>query len=755
MWHTLSVKMRSRDWKWLNRIVGVWAVAAREKRRRIEGLHIRVCKSLCFVMWKGWLLHTAESCQQHSLLRRAGQRLTAMTLAVAFSEWRQRADASIVYNRKIGRAMQILGYGQLGNAMVCWKKIIEKKRRAEMNLRKSGHSVLKHLMKCTAWCTKHWRDVKRWKSRQRQKVKIGLLRIVFRSFTEWKPLRGRREENELRESVIVYKYGMKRCKTLLRNLQFWVSKAKRMRTGLDFLRHDREIEVKRDSVEVWRRESRGTHQYVKRYCRQLRGKVFAAWLSRIDRIRQVRRITAKLARPRLYRCLLASCTGWKNVMLDGRVHKQKVGRVMYKISKREEQDFFLAWIEAARLQIRKNASLRKGLLALTGKYWCWFLKAVYKVQRECTAANILFNFGEDGRLMRTFSKWQKVMLTDIRVRVLAAVKQGRAVKGASIVRLQQRLRIRFISQHWQAWIRMTRVSTVWLRGYEAYRGLLSQSELAEFCSRSPCVDVPRLLECLPLAGADDVGDARLLLKRVLLHWYKLQNEGDLHYKHELHRFVAFVCGSWTAGEIPTNISFGDVNVVANGANLSVRRDEDGRMCLDIPNVDTGTELRCRMQRAMVRTLSRSFGSLLELPCPLLQAAHAFCRDFLCVPPGFLDSRGDHERWTERRSKHVGEPSRVSMSPLGWARVGIHVDEAVVAEHSIWSKWNVAFHAVRQEMITQVLFCPLCEEWEQLHSADCQHHFEYRAAPNSCPADFAWLVASPPSSSCRVLYVLDL
>ena len=697
------MKTRSKEWKWLNRIVSVWAVVARERRGRVQGLHARCCKSLCAVMWKDWQQHTATSCQQNVLIRRAGQRLIAMTVAVAFADWRQRADASIVYNRKIGKIMQILGYGQLGSAMASWKKIIQKKRRAELNVRKSDTSILKHLMKSTVWCAKHWREVKNWKKRQRQKVKIGLLRLVLRSFAGWKPLRGSREDKELRESVIVYKYGMRRCRTLLRNLLRSVSKHKRMRQVLEHLLHDRDLHAKRQAMQIWRQEARGTHLYKKKYCYLLRGKVVVEWLSCIHKAKHIQRITAKLARPRLYRQLLASCTAWKATVLEGRVHKQKVGRVMHKVGLREEQEFFIAWIEAARSQIRRSACLRKGILNLAGKYWQWFLYVVDKARRERTAASILFNFVEDSCLTAMFSGWHKVILAEIRGRVVAALKQGRVAKAAALDRLRQRLNSKFISQHWQGWSKMTSVSRVWLRGYEAYRGLLTQSQLADFCSRSPNVDVPRLLEKLPLGEAEEGGDVCLLFRRVLLHWDKLQNDGDLDYKHELQRFLAFLCGKWTAGEIPRDVSFGSVNVVAGGAGVSVRCDDDGRLCLDLPKVDTAAELRCRMQRAMAIALSRSFGSLLVLPCPLLQAAHEFCRDFLCVPRGFLDSRGDHERWTERISKHVGEPSRVSICPQGWARVGIHVDEAVVVEHSIWSKWNVSFHAVRQEMIAQVLF----------------------------------------------------
>jgi len=217
------------------------------------------------------------------------------------------------------------------------------------------------------------------------------------------------------------------------------------------------------------------------------------------------------------------------------------------------------------------------------------------------------------------------------------------------------------------------------------------------------VDVPRLIERLSLDEAESTeACARQLFKRVLLHWHKLQSEGDLEYKRELQRFLAYLCEGWTAGEIPEQVSFGDVQVVDRGANLSVCRDDDGNMCLNIPNVDTAAELRCRIQRSMSKTLSPSFGSLLALPCPLLQAAHEFCRDFLCVPRGFLDCRGDHERWTEKQRRNAGEPSRMYLSPQGWVRVGLQVDEAVVKEHEIWRKWNVSFHAVRQEMVAQVM-----------------------------------------------------
>ena len=239
----------------------------------------------------------------------------------------------------------------------------------------------------------------------------------------------------------------------------------------------------------------------------------------------------------------------------------------------------------------------------------------------------------------------------------------------------------------------------WLRGYTAYNGLLKRSQLAEFSSRASQVDVPRLLEKLPLEHA---GATAPLLHEVLLHWHKLQCQGDPDYKLELQRFLAFLCEDWSSGEVPDDLVFGGLALVSKGGNVSVRREHDGAIWLTIPTADTALQLRCALQRAMTRSLSVRFGSALSLPCPLLQAAHEFSRDFLCVPPGFLDSRGDHERWSQKISRPVGVPARKYVCADGWVRIGIHVDKAIVQEHEIWDRWNVSFHAVHQEMLGQVI-----------------------------------------------------
>jgi len=245
----------------------------------------------------------------------------------------------------------------------------------------------------------------------------------------------------------------------------------------------------------------------------------------------------------------------------------------------------------------------------------------------------------------------------------------------------------------------TSVPRTWLRGYQAYSGLLKRSELELLCAKSPEVDVPRLLERLPLEEAEGTG---VLLKQVLLHWYKLQSEGDLDYKLELQRFLAYLCDGWTAGEIPTTVTFGSVALVAQDKPLAVCRGEDGSTCVSLPQVDTAVQLRCRIQRTLAKSLSPSFASALSLPCPLLQAAHEFCRDFLRVPPGFLDFRGDHEQWTQKCTRSVGQPPRIYCCPVGWARVGLCVDQAVVIAHDVWTKWNISYCAVRQEMISQIV-----------------------------------------------------
>jgi len=451
LWHALSVKCSNKNRRRITNIFLAWAADAQGKQRRVQALSAKCGKALTKVAWKRWLMSTIEASQLTMLMRKAAQRLTGMQSMVAFSTWKHNVEEMQVYNRKTQKVLHILGYGQLAASLVAWKKLVENKRRTTNNLRKSNHSALNMLMKCTVYCLKIWQSFLRFKKRQRQQIKIGLLRLVSKSLQGWKPLRGRRKEKELKQYVICYRYSLRRCKTWLRELHSYVQKATRCRESLKILLHDGTRQKKTECMTKWRREAYGTRLYKKRYCQRLKRRAVFCWLERLYVRAQTRRITAKLAKPRHWRTMLEIHKDWKEIMVQGRVNRMKIGRIVQKAGKRDEEQFFIAWVEGARKQILQNARLRKGLNNVASKYWSWYVEATRVTVQHRAAANILFNFGEDRYYVSTFRNWQKTVLGNIRDRMIGAAKHYHLVKETCLARLANRLRIRLLVRHWQEW----------------------------------------------------------------------------------------------------------------------------------------------------------------------------------------------------------------------------------------------------------------------------------------------------------------
>ena len=421
-WHALSVKYRNRNRRNLSRIFVAWAKNAAETCRRVQILRNKCRKSVVADMWKEWCLSLSEASHFTTILQKAGQRLTAMQSAVAFSTWRLKAEEERENRCKIRKVLRVLGYMHLENALASWKKLVARKRRAEQGVKKSNLSALKVLMKSTHSCTKQWRAFTKFKKQQRQRVTIGLLRFVGKAFRGWKPLRGSREEKELHQSVVCYKYALRRCKVMLRLLQRYTRKAAHLRKTLEIMLKDGTIIAKAQISEWWRREARGTRLYKRRFCKHLLKKVVRCWLDRFLMQKQVRKTMAKLAKPRQRRMKLWAFTEWKLYSVETRVQKQKVSRHLHQMGRRDEEQFLLAWLEWVQNRIRRHARLRKGLSNLLAKqFWCYH-KAVHVSRRQFAAANLLLNFGEDRCLTSSMREWHGVVLSKIRTRVLVAFR---------------------------------------------------------------------------------------------------------------------------------------------------------------------------------------------------------------------------------------------------------------------------------------------------------------------------------------------
>lgn len=413
-------------------------------------------------MWTQWCQSWSESSNLTRIMQRAGQRLTTMHSAVAFSTWRLNADGERESRRKIRKVMQTLGYLHLENSLASWKKLVAQKRRTEQNFKKSGSSALKLLRKCTHVCAKQWRALTKYKKQQRQRVKIGLLRVVGKAFSGWKPLRGQREKKELHQSVICYKYALKRCKFLLREMHRYTTKAAHLRKTLEIMLKDGAMNLKGQMSEWWRREARGTRFYKRRFCKRLLKRAVICWLGRLHIQKQTRRITAKLAKPRHWRMKLWGFTELKNFTIEKRVQQKKVGRLLHQAGRREEEQFLIAWIEWARNRFRRHAQLRKGLCDLMGKYFWWYHKAVHFSRRQFAAANLIFNFGQDRYLTSTIREWQKAVIAIMRARVLVIARRAKIVQGMRLERLERQIKFRMFARFWQEWRKLTRCDSVTL-----------------------------------------------------------------------------------------------------------------------------------------------------------------------------------------------------------------------------------------------------------------------------------------------------
>jgi len=132
-------------------------------------------------------------------------------------------------------------------------------------------------------------------------------------------------------------------------------KFKHLRQSLQIVLMRRAKRIKKMHLTPWHREATGTRLYKKRYGRLLQLKAGGCWKWRIDFEAQIRRLAAKLARPRNWRMMLASCMGWREVVIDMKLKKQELARLMYMTCRRDEASFFTSWVEEVQRIIRNRA----------------------------------------------------------------------------------------------------------------------------------------------------------------------------------------------------------------------------------------------------------------------------------------------------------------------------------------------------------------------------------------------------------------
>ena len=665
LWHTVSVKNRNGHRRVMSAVVAVWSSNTQKRLQGVNDLRARRKRRLIGHFWQKWVKCKAHTDNQKLKLRRVGARLGLVGKGSALAIWKQSVNELKNQKRIIRKVANMLGFGLLGSAMASWKRLIAKKRHAANCMRKSENKALNLLTKREMWALAHWQSIKNMKKDQR-----------------------------LKDKVVVYRYGLRRCQVMLRGWHQLVAIAKALRLMLGV----GSAQDKSQSLTAWRKEARGTRLYRKKYCRHLQQRAGACWRWRVDFDRAIDNLTKMLAKRTKFRMLQANCAAWKTFQAEEKSKRQKVALNLHRQGKRDEEQFFIAWVEFRRKSIRKKVAVRCAADARLYRLFMQYREGADVSWKQRKAANILFNFGEDYLLPSVIKAWHGWMMKSMKERVLSAQRLMSHIKETGLARLKKRIEFRPMLHSWRHWRLATGVPKSFLRGYEAYRGLLRQPQLRELLEQTTPVRVPSLLEIMCLEEAGDVG---AMMTQVLMLWYRRQSDGDLDYKLELHRFMSFLFGTWTAGNVPAKVVFGKITLAHRGENLLVTR-QDNVVHLTLPRIDTTLELESKIQRAITRDLSAAFGSALSLPCPLLIAAHDFCREFLRVPIGFLDSRGDHELWQEKRTRPVGDPARNYVCPQGWARVGIHVDDAIVQQHQIWDKWNVSYHSVRQEMVAQVI-----------------------------------------------------
>ena len=456
LWHAFSVKNRGKNFRLLKLIFTSWSTCTKEIQRRVRALTGKCNIATITPKWKKWRLCVVEGSRRKTVQAEVVRRLKGMRCAVAFSKWRQNAEGSMISRRKIKKVVHLLGHGLLKFVLSAWQKILQKARRMKRMLLKCGNHALKLLVKCTALCVKKWRSIRDWKKKQRQKVKIGLLRFVYKYFVGWKHNMAQRRDKELKQSVIIYRYALSRCKRLLREMSRYVCKAKLLKKGLEILTYDYSTQTKTIFLSWWRRETKGTRLYKRIYLRRLQRKAAECWLWRVDFERQIRRTAKKVQKTFQRRELLKMYTDWASTAKELKVTKKKVGRLMQKLGQRQEKDFFIAWNEGKKKQISLKARIRTARFELHLKHFHWYYKAASVARRQRKAANILLNFGEDRYYTNTMKNWQKIMLTNMRERVLGAVHRSKNMNATRLACLEHRHKCKHIARNFLEWRLSTR-----------------------------------------------------------------------------------------------------------------------------------------------------------------------------------------------------------------------------------------------------------------------------------------------------------
>ena len=129
---------------------------------------------------------------------------------------------------------------------------------------------------------------------------------------------------------------------------------------------------------------------------------------------------------------------------------------MQKLGQRQEKDFFIAWNEGKKKQISLKARIRTARFELHLKYFHWYYKAASVARRQRKAANILLNFGEDRYYTNTMKNWQKIMLTNMRERVLGAVHRSKNMNATRLACLEHRRKCKHIARNFLEWRLSTR-----------------------------------------------------------------------------------------------------------------------------------------------------------------------------------------------------------------------------------------------------------------------------------------------------------
>ena len=188
---------------------------------------------------------------------------------------------------------------------------------------------------------------------------------------------------------------------------------------------------------------------------------------------------------------------------------------------------------------------------------------------------------------------------------------------------------------------------------------------------------------------------------ILRKWEAQSHKGSLDHKLELYRFVCFLLGRWSPWLLQETC-FAPISIVGVGQLPAARRQEDDSVLLELPYVQSEEVMSSKLHRAMNSELSRGLASRLASECTMLNDAKELCME-LGLEESYLDPCGDHEQWSGgQRVRMVGEPAAAYAAPVGWVRVGLHVDQAQASAHHVWPTWNISFHGIRKECLRRTV-----------------------------------------------------